>query len=101
MNLETLGYVVADILELPRRGRKGKAWVITNAVVKAMTLALSRGEQVRVYGFGTFKVVDRAAYKQHYYYYPYLGKGQHSEIGIHPATRYVRFFPARTLRRML
>lgn len=101
MNRETIATEIADILELPRRGRKGKAWRIANAVVQAMTTALCRGETVRVDGFGMFKIRERAPRLHHYYYFPYLGKGQHSEIAMRPGKKYVQFFPARTLLRML
>ena len=101
MNRERLAREIADVLELPHRGRQDEAWDIMNAVLKAIIEGLYRGERIRIDGFGTFRIAEHPSVLRRLCFYPYLGKGQHSEIVRLPSKKYVRFEPAKPLLRML
>lgn len=101
MNLSDLASEVSDVLELPRLVRRGESWEITNAVVRAIVEGLYRGEDVRIDGFGIFRVFHRAPRRHGCYFFPYLGKGHHVEVNTSPAKNVVKFLPARTLRRLI
>lgn len=101
MNRETISNELCDLLELPRLGRRGKAWDIVNAVLRVLTNGLLRGETIRVDGFGILRIRRRAPIKHHYYFFPYLGKGQYSEVSIMPAKAYIHFTPAKPLLKMI
>jgi len=57
MNKQDLVANVADAADLP----KSKAAAAVDAVVNAIKGSLKQGDAVRLVGFGTFSVADRAA----------------------------------------
>lgn len=57
MNKQDLVANVADAADLP----KSKAAAAVDAVVNAIKGSLKKGDAVRLVGFGTFSVADRAA----------------------------------------
>lgn len=101
MTRETIATELSDILEIPRLGRRGKSWKIVCAVIQAMTEGLLRDGYVRVEGFGVFRIRQRPAVRRGCYFFPYLGKGQHVEVNVIPAKRYVHFTPAPSIVRTL
>lgn len=101
MNKESLAKEIGDILDLPRLGKRGEAWKIVNAVTKAITEALYRGEDVLVDGFGIFRVIETPPRRHGCYFFPHLGKGLHTEVTVIPAKKRVKFLPARDLVRIV
>lgn len=90
------------MLELPWRERKGEAWEIVNAIFITIRDALLRGEEVRISGFGIFKVREMPAYKGYRYFYPYLRKkGLHSEMWEFPARKKIVFQPSSVLKTLV
>lgn len=55
---EDLSYEVGELLKLPINTRKGTAYKVVSAMVKAMAAALHRGESIRIDGFGIFRLVE-------------------------------------------
>lgn len=92
---------VSEVLELPNRGYKGKAWEIVNTVFQTMTRAFQRGESVRIDGLGTFVVRTRRATRQTHYFLPHLGKGRHVEVNDVPEKYYIFFQPTKPLVRSI
>ena len=88
-------------MELPRRGRQGKAWAIVNAVLRSMTNGLLRGEAVQIAGFGILQIRERPPLRRGFYFFPYLGKGQYTEVSVIPTKTYVHFAPAKPLLKMI
>ena len=101
MTKEHIIRTVSEILELPNPGYKGKAWTIVNAVLRAMTRALQRGESIRIDGLGVFTVRTRRPTRRTCYFFPYLGKGQHVETNTVPEKKYVFFRPANPIVRTI
>lgn len=99
---EFLSREVAAVLELPYDRRQGKAWEITKTILKVVTDALNRGEDVQIHGFGIFKVKPRKGGNRLCYFYPYLKKkGLHKEIRPNKPGRRVMFSPSKVLKRLL
>lgn len=98
---EKIARSIADLLGLPKVGCKGKAFEVANTVIRAMTLALLKGESVKIDGFGIFTIYERPATRSPAYFYPRLGKGQHWELLSLPPTRRVIFKPSKPLLRLL
>jgi len=72
---------------------KAAAAAAIDAVIDGITLALKKGEEVRLVGFGTFSVKKRAA-----------GKGRNPATGEEikiPASKSARFKPGATLKAAL
>ena len=69
---------------------KKEAAAVVNAVLEVIEETVKKGEEIRIPGFGTFKVVTRKERKGRN---PRTGK----EIII-PATRVVKFVPGKKLR---
>ena len=57
MNKQDLVAKVADTVDIP----KTKAEAAVNAVIDAIKTSLKKGDDVRLVGFGTFSVAQRAA----------------------------------------
>lgn len=87
------------LLDMPigRRYWESKPYIIVNAVIKAITEALLRGEKVQVMGFGTFRVKTHPP-RRHYTNYFFYDKGRYTEILTLPPKKYVHFSPTRGLR---
>jgi DNA-binding protein HU-beta len=69
---------------------KAAAAAAVDAVLDGITTALKKGDEVRLVGFGTFSVKDRAA-----------GKGRNPSTGAEidiPASRSARFKPGAALK---
>ena len=101
MTKEDITREIAEVLELPNPGYKGKAWKIVSAVIQAMTEALQRGESIRIDGLGTFRVRTRRPTRRTHYFFPYLGKGRHVETNDTPEKKYVFFQPAKPIVRTI
>lgn len=86
LNKQELVAAVADKVALP----KAKAGEVVDAVFGAIEEALSRGQEVRLVGFGTFVTATRKAAKGRN---PRTGE----EIDI-PASTSVRFKPGKALK---
>ncbi|WP_278367249.1 HU family DNA-binding protein [Acetobacter orientalis] len=86
LNKQELVSAVADKVTLP----KAKAGEVVDAVFGAIEEALSRGQEVRLVGFGTFVTASRKAAKGRN---PRTGE----EIDI-PASTSVRFKPGKALK---
>ncbi|BBC79060.1 HU family DNA-binding protein [Acetobacter orientalis] len=86
LNKQELVSAVADKVALP----KAKAGEVVDAVFGAIEEALSRGQEVRLVGFGTFVTASRKAAKGRN---PRTGE----EIDI-PASTSVRFKPGKALK---
>ncbi|MFT9314919.1 MAG: HU family DNA-binding protein [Acetobacter orientalis] len=86
LNKQELVSAVADKVALP----KAKAGEVVEAVFGAIEEALSRGQEVRLVGFGTFVTASRKAAKGRN---PRTGE----EIDI-PASTSVRFKPGKALK---
>ncbi|MFT9068904.1 MAG: HU family DNA-binding protein [Acetobacter orientalis] len=86
LNKQELVSAVADKVALP----KAKAGEVVDAVFGAIEEALSRGQEVRLVGFGTFVTASRKAAKGRN---PRTGE----EIDI-PASTSLRFKPGKALK---
>ena len=79
-----------DVVAEATESSKAAAGQALDAVIDAISQALQKGEEVRLVGFGTFSVKERAA-----------GKGRNpatgEEIDI-PASKSVRFKPGAQLK---
>lgn len=97
---------VADVLELPHRGRRGKAHEIVKTILKTMVTALRDGQSIRVDGFGKFTVYERPATRSVCYFdlanpgAPWT-KGHHAEVIDIPAKKVIKFRPANPVQRKL
>ena len=92
---------LSDLLDLPKLGRKGKAYKIVQAIQAALTNGLRRGEDIKIDGFGTFKWRTKPPTRSAcVYFYHVNGKGT-TIIKDIPAKRYVHFEPSKVLLRML
>lgn len=96
-----LALEVADLLQLPRRGRKGEAYKIVSAIFKTITTSLLSGERVSIDGFGIFELKPRNAGARYHRYYFNLTKNPYSELVELPEGYKVIFKPSKVLKRML
>jgi nucleoid DNA-binding protein len=94
---------IADILQIPTRGRPraGLANKIQMAVFKTIVDALHRGEEVRVLGFGIFRVRTRPATRRGCVYYYHVNNKGSCVVKNIPARKYVHFQPSKVLLRMI
>lgn len=97
-----LARLVNDVLELPIPDKKNieqcLAMDIVNAVIKAMTAALQRGETIRVYGLGTFQLRTRKARRIGYTYYPHLpNHKKRFKVRLLKPKTYVHFTPSASI----
>lgn len=104
---ESLATQVSDILNFSRSRaqgyhdmRTGPAAKIVNAIIKAMTSAILRGERVTIEGFGIFSIRTKKQTKSYCMYF-YGGKGRSGILRTIPEKRYVHFEPSKVLKRML
>ena len=74
------GDLVEEVLNAAGLDTKVQAEAAVDAVIEAITKSLSRGEEVALTGFGTFKVTKRSA-----------------RIGINPRTGEKLQIPAKTV----
>jgi len=71
-------------------GTKKQAQAAVEAVFEAIAVAMEKGEEVRLVGFGTFKVSERAARE---------GKNPQTGAVIKiPAKKVARFIPGKALK---
>lgn len=92
---------VADLLNLPKLGWKGKAYEVVDTIIRAIVNGIVRDGSVKIDGFGIFTIYERPATRSPVYFYPRLGKGQHWEILSLPPTKRVIFKPSKPLLRLL
>lgn len=103
MNKQHLANEVAAVLMLPQLQNQGKAYEIVKAIVKVITDALDRGEQVYVKGLGRFFIRQRAALRIGSFW----GSSSFSDPNtiriVHtiPAKKYVHFQPSPNLLKVL
>jgi DNA-binding protein HU-beta len=82
-----------DVVAEATESSKAAAGAALDAVIDAISQALKQGEEVRLVGFGTFSVKDRAE-----------GKGRNPATGEEikiPASRSVRFKPGAQLKTLV
>lgn len=99
-----LGYIVSEVLELPKENHRwtGPAYKAVRAVFNTITAALQRGEEVKINGFGIFKIRTLPARRQYLSFsingkVPFTG-GYMANL---PLRKYVHFQPSKVLLRML
>lgn len=101
---EAMANDLAPLIGLPIMGKRGKAFRAVRGVFEAMRDALLRGETVRVLGFGTFKVRERAARRKNCF--RAVGrrrwtKSDYREIMVISPRKYVAFKPHPDLLRFI
>jgi DNA-binding protein HU-beta len=82
-----------DVVAEATESSKAAAGAALDAVIDAISQALKQGEEVRLVGFGTFSVKERAA-----------GKGRNPATGEEitiPASKSVRFKPGAQLKTLV
>ncbi|MCW2275383.1 HU family DNA-binding protein [Rhodoblastus acidophilus] len=82
-----------DVVAEATESSKAAAGAALDAVIDAISQALKNGEEVRLVGFGTFSVKERAA-----------GKGRNPATGEEikiPASKSVRFKPGAQLKTLV
>jgi DNA-binding protein HU-beta len=82
-----------DVVAEATESSKAAAGAALDAVIDAISQALKKGEEVRLVGFGTFSVKERAA-----------GKGRNPATGEEikiPASKSVRFKPGAQLKTLV
>lgn len=88
---------ISDLLRLPRgkHGECAKATAIVNAILRVIIDALRRGEEVRIPGLGTFRVIlGKPGFASKVVEPKFNGKRAH--VGIVRRKR-VRFYPAKDI----
>jgi nucleoid DNA-binding protein len=94
---------LTDLLDLPRGkfGRPDKAHQIIRAIQTAMTDALHRGEDIRIDGFGIFRIHTRPSKPNRQTFIMGRPAIKTSEIVVAPARKVVKFTPSEALRAMV
>jgi nucleoid DNA-binding protein len=103
-NRNVLANTVAELLDIPYtfNRRTGPAAKAVNAIFAAITNALLRGEEVRIDGFGIFRIRTRKPTRSPcYYFYGRKHKGTYWEVKDLPEKRYVVFLPSKPLKRLI
>lgn len=98
---EDLSNELCELLNLPRRGRQGKAHKVVSAILKIISDALFRGERVVIDGFGIFETQVRQPLRKKAYFYPSLKKGAVQIELITPPLPRIIFKPSRPLKRLI
>lgn len=107
VNRESLGIIVRDTLDLPigRDPRIGPEYKVVSAILKAITDALLRGEEVSIAGFGIFKVETKPPNGRKVAYPFPLGtppsKTSPRVYEIKEAHKVVKFYPSKVLTRYI
>jgi nucleoid DNA-binding protein len=97
-----IAYELDELLGFPhpRSFRTGPSYKAVKTIFKAIGAALRKGEDVKIDGFGIFRVHPRRR-RGPCYPYPYLGAGQQWEYRDFGNRKIVKFFPSKILTRML
>lgn len=104
MNRTDLFYVIRDILEINchYQVRSGPAQKIVDAVIKAIVNGLLKDGEVKIQGFGIFRVRTRKARRSAcVYHYHQVGDARNTQINLIPARKYVHFQPSKLILREL
>lgn len=106
LNREGLAKVIHEVLDVPVkksiRSEKEIGTKVVNAIITSIESALLRGEDVKIEGFGIFRIRTRPPRKNlAYYFYGLKCKGLHKEVITLPAKTYVYFQPSKVLSRMI
>lgn len=99
---EDLYLEIEDLLGIKRsrHPRTGKGYDILNAIIKSITSALQRGEDIYIKGFGRFFIRTQPPRKRRVTYF--YGKRDGAKlIEDFPEKRYVHFQPSKTITRVL
>lgn len=98
---EHIAYELSDLLELPKICRTGTAYKIVTRVLQTIAAGLHRGEDVKIAGFGIFrvrKVAPRERYTAYFYGRPNPSYGIVERV---PGRKYVHFKPSKHFERLL
>lgn len=104
MNREDLAWDIHELLQFPKPEhfniRASKAYKIVGHIVRTMIEALERGEEIRISGFGVFRLITQPARRRNHGYFHNL-KFIQNEIKTHKARKVVHFKPSKVLKRFI
>lgn len=98
---DTLAREVAEVLELPFARRHGTAYKIIVSMFKSMSDALLRGEEIKIDGFGIFRLRERPPTRHGAVYHYHLKQRADSIVIELPAKKYITFIPSKPLKRFI
>lgn len=103
MDVEDIARIVEDVLEFRdyRHPRASKSYKIVRSILKTIEAAVLRGEDVKIAGFGIFRIIERPARKHPVCYFYGLKRLNNHLIESHAARRYVVFQPSKALKRFV
>lgn len=102
-NRNVLAARIAELWDIPYTysKRSGPAARAVSAVFKAIADALLRGEEVKIDGFGIFRIRTRKPTRSPCYYFYGKHKGSYWEVKELPEKKYVIFQPSKALERLI